>query len=301
MMDFKACALFVEVARARSFAAVARDRAVDPSSVSRAVAALEAALGVRLFQRTTRSMVLTETGELYLQRLPALLAEFGQLREEAALARVEPVGTVRLTASVAFSQFCIVPLLPEFADRYPKLSLELITTDSNVDLVADRIDLAVRLGPGHRADVSGEQLFPTRYRVVASPDYVARRGRPSAPAKLSAHSCLTYALPGYRTRWIFRDAAGEQFVPIAASMVISGALALRQATLDGIGPALLANWLIDRDLEAGRLIDLFPSHQVTATTFETAAWLLCATRDLMPRKVKTTADFLRTRLRRERR
>lgn len=299
-MDLEACALFVDVARARSFAAVARDRAVDPSSVSRAIAMLEASLGTRLFQRTTRSMVLTQMGELYLQRLPALLAEFHRLREEASLARAEPAGAVRLTASAAFSQTCIVPLLPEFAERFPRLSLELIITDSNVDLVSDRIDLAIRLGPGHRSDVAGECLFPTRYRVLASPDYMTRRGRPARPSELTAHSCLTYTLPDYRSRWTFRGGAGDEHVRVTAGMIISGALAMRQAALDGIGPALLADWLTDRDVEAGRLVDLFPAHRVTATTFETAAWLLCVTRELMPRKVRATADFLRDRLGRDR-
>jgi DNA-binding transcriptional LysR family regulator len=169
-------------------------------------------------------------------------------------------------------------------------------TDSIVDLVSDRIDLAIRLGPGHRADVAGERLFPTRYRVLASPDYINRRGSRACPSELTTHFCPTYTLPDYRSRWSFRDQTGDDHISISARMIISGALALRQPALDGIGPALLVDWLTDPDVETGRLADLFPSHCVTATTFETAAWLLYVTRDFMPRKVRATADFLRDRL-----
>lgn len=294
-MDISLLDLFLHVARQRSFAAVARDRGLDPTSVSRAVAGLEARLGVRLFERTTRAMVLTPAGEMYLARLPAMVEDFERLADEARSMRTDPVGTLRLTASVAFGEHCLAPLLPAFRREFPRLRLELLLTDANLDLVADRIDLAIRLGPGHRGDVEAVGLFNTRYRVVASPDYIRARSL-ERPADLSAQSCLLLALPAFRSRWIFRDADGTQKVPVSGDVIASNVLMLRAAALRGLGPALLADWLIGSDLRDGRLVDLFPGHDVTATGFETAAWLLYPSRDYLPRKTSQVIAFLKQRL-----
>lgn len=153
--------MFVEVARRGSFAAAARDRDVDPSSVSRAVALLEEELGVRLFQRTTRRVALTEAGEIYLARVTALVDELDFARDEARGVSTGPVGTLRLTASVAFGNTCLVPLLPEFRERYPGVKLELLLTDTVLDLVAERVDLAIRLGRRFDADFIATKLFDT--------------------------------------------------------------------------------------------------------------------------------------------
>lgn len=295
-MQLDALALFVAAARAGSFAAVARDRGLDPSAVSRAVAGLEASLGTRLLQRSTRAMVPTEAGEMLLAGLPPVLEELARLRDEVASSRAGPVGTLRLTASVAFGQVVLLPHLRAFREAFPRLRLDLLLTDRNLDLVADRIDLAVRLGPSHRADVAGVRLMPTRYRVVAAPAWVAQEAVLQAPADLSARDCLLLDLPDYRTRWIFRDDQGRSDVPVRGSLVISSPLALRHAALDGLGPALLADWLVRSDLDQGGLVDLFPEHEVTATAFDTAAWLLYPTRVHLPRKTRSAMSFLRDRL-----
>lgn len=292
-MDLQDLSLFVEVARQGSFAAVARDRGLDPSSVSRSIAGLEARLGTRLFQRSSRRMVLTEAGELYLARLPGVIEELERLRDETASLRAGPVGSLRLTASVAFGQVCLLPLLPAFSAAFPRLKLELLLTDANLDLLADRIDLAIRLGPSVRADVIGVKLMPTRYRVVASPGYLAAAGVPEQPWDLSVRPCLLLSLAGFRSRWVFRSGGGQVDVAVAGQFVISNPLALHAAAVAGLGPALLADWLIAGDLALGRLVDLFPDHEVTATTFDTAAWLLYPSRAYLPRKTRSVIDFLR--------
>jgi DNA-binding transcriptional LysR family regulator len=296
-MDLELLRTFDAVARRRSFAAVARERNVDPSLVSRGVAALEAELGVRLLQRTTRSMVLTEAGELFLARLAPLLEELDQAFDEGVATRKEPVGTVRLTASLSFSEVCLAPLLKPFRDAFPRLRLELILSDENLDLLTERIDLAIRLAPSFRADVVGVKLFDTHYRVVASSDYVRRAGMPAKPNDLSGRDCILFTLPEFRTRWLFRDAHGIEEVPVLGSLEISNALTIKRAALDGLGPALLADWTVAADLQAGRLVDLFPRYQVAATSFETAAWLLYPSREHLPFKVRAAIAFLRQRLR----
>ena len=136
--------IFVEVIRQGSFAAVARDRNLDPSSVSRAIAGLEAELGVRLFQRTTRQLSPTEAGTAYFERIEPLVEEMQQANNLATDMSRQPKGTLRVTASVSFGQKCIVPLLPNFGTLYPDLTVDLLLTDAVVDLFAERIDVALR-------------------------------------------------------------------------------------------------------------------------------------------------------------
>ncbi len=296
-MDLSSLQIFAEVMRRGSFAAVARDRDVSPSAISRSIAALEAELGLRLFQRTTRRLAPTEAGALYFARIEPLVGELEQARQAATDVREEPSGTLRVTASVAFGQTCLVPLLPELHHRYPDLALELLLSDSNLDMVAERIDVALRLGPRMDSGLIGLRLFNTHYRVCASPDYLSRTGTIGAPEALGERPCLVFALSGYRSRWIFLDRAGHRTeVPIEGRFVISSALALRDCALNGLGPALLANWLIDGDIAAGKLVDLFPQHRVTASDFDTAAWLLYPSRAYLPLKVRAFIDFLKPRL-----
>lgn len=293
-MDLTSLQIFVEVVRRGSFAAVARDREVSPSAISRAISGLEADIGARLFQRTTRRLSPTEAGTLYFERVEPLVGELEQAGQAAADARATPRGTLRITASVAFGQVCLVPLLPDLHRRHPELALELLLTDTNLDLVSERIDLALRLAPRLDSGLVGLRLFETRYRVCASPDYLARRGPVRSPDDLRDRPCLTFALPGYRSRWIFLDREGERNeVPIQGRFAMTSALALRESARAGLGPALLADWLIDADLASGALVELFPEQRVTATDFETAAWLLYPSRSYLPLKTRLFIDFLR--------
>lgn len=294
-MDLNDARLLIEIARRGSFAEVARDRGVDPSWVSRMVAGLEQALGFRLFQRTTRRVALTEAGEIYLRRIQLIAEEFEQARDDALAVTRGPVGTLRMTATVAFGQTVLVPLIPQFRNAYPGVALDLLLTDATVNLVSDRIDLAIRHGPSVTGDMVVTKLRTTRYRVCASPTYLAQVGAPTHPQELAERPCLRFALPGFRSRWLFREASAGPVteVEVGGDITVSGGLALHSLALAGQGPALLADWLIDADIAAGRLIDLFPGWQVTATSFETAVWLLYPSRSFLPRKVRAMIDFLK--------
>lgn len=296
-MELASLKLLVEIARRGSFATVARERNRDPSAVSRVVAALEAELGLRLFQRSTRRMSLTEAGVLYLARIEPLLDELERSWSEALQVSAAPTGTLRLTASVTFGQTVIVPLLARFRERYPAVKVEGVFTDSNLDLVAERIDLAVRLAPAVDGEVIAAKLMDTHYRVVAGASYLATAPPLEAPADLSDHACLLFALPAFRSRWLFRDRGGRTSeVAIRGDITLSPAGALRDAALAGLGPALLPDWLVDADIATGRLVRLFADHDVTATSFGTAAWLLYPSRAYLPAKVRVMIDFLRDRL-----
>jgi len=295
-MDTDALRTLQLVAHHQSFAGAARVLDVDPSSVSRLVASVEAQLGLRLFQRSTRQLTVTEAGALYLGRVGPLLDDLDLARDAAAQIGTQPGGRVRLTASVAFGQEVIVPHLAALRTTLPDITLEMVLSDQSLDLVAAQVDIAVRLAPAPKGDLISTRLMSTRYRVVAAPSYVAAHGAPSTPEALAQHDCLRMTLPEYRTEWRFRSAEQDTAVPVSGSVLISNALALRAAARAGLGPALLANWMTDGDIARGDLVDLFPHHEVTATAFDTAAWLLYPSRTYLPAKVRAVIDFLRARI-----
>ena len=296
-MDIESIQLMIDVARQASFAKVARQRDLDPSSVSRTIAQVEAELGFRIFQRTTRSMSLTEAGAHYIRKVEPALQELDAATEEAGALSATPKGRLRMTASVAFGNRCLVPLLPQLRKEFPGLQLELILTDSNLDLVGEGIDLAIRLGPSLSGDLIGTKLFETRYRVCASAVYLGRVPKFRKPSDLSTVASLLFTYPEFRSRWLFRNNRGVVTeVPVKGDILISNALALRESALAGLGPALLPNWLIDDDIANRRLVDVFPAYHATATTFDTAAFVLYPNRAFLPTKVRLTINFLRQQL-----
>ncbi len=298
-MDFETLHLFQEVAHRLSFAAVAEERGVNPSSVSRAIGQLEKQLGARLFQRTTRRMALTEAGVNFLQRASIIVEEMEAACEDLRVDSAGPTGTLRLSASVAFGEHVLLPLVDKFRHSFPNMRLDLMLSDDNVDLVAEGVDLAIRLAAGLRGDLVATRLIDTHYRVCASPEYLAAAPPLETPQDLSEHRCVLFTMPAFRSEWTFRDNyGGEEIVAIDGDLAISSALSLRSAVLAGAGPALLVDWLVDRDIAEGQLVDLFPDHAVTATTFDTAAWLIYPSRAYLPLKVRATIDFLRANVRR---
>ncbi len=293
-MDVSVLQLFVEVVRQGSFAAVARDRNLDPSSVSRAISGLEEELGIRLFQRTTRQLSPTSAGMAYFERIEPLVEEIQQATDIATDVSGKPKGTIRVTASASFGLKCIVPLLPEFQRLYPDLTVDFLLTDAMVDLFAERIDVAVRLGLLADSTLIAQQLMHTQYSVCASPDYLKRSPPLLHPTDLTYHNCLLFPLSGFRSRWIFKDRKGElSEIPISGRTMISNGIALQNCTIAGMGLALLPNWLIDADLKAGNLVNVFPDFDVTATDFNSAAWLVYPSRAYVPLKVRIFIEFLK--------
>jgi len=298
-MDLRQLKAFVDVAQYGSFAAVAREFDVDPSIVSRTIASLERELGVRLLQRTTRKLALTEAGAAYHDRVRAVLHGLDHANDAARTSAGKVAGLVRVTSSIAFGQAVFVPLLRALHERHPQLQLDLVLTDKVLDLVAERVDLAVRFGPTmDDSTMVAQPLVRTRYRVCASPDYVARHGHPANPSDLARHDCPRIPLPGFRTQWGFRAPDGtSQTIDVKGWLVLSNFQALHQAALDGLGPALLADWLAGSDLEAGRLVDLFPRHEVSATGFDSAVWLVYPSRTQLPWRVRAVVEFLKENIR----
>lgn len=288
--------LLQQIAEAQSFAAVARLRDTDPSLISRQVARIEEGLGIRVFQRSTRALSVSEAGAAYLARIDTIPGQIEEARQFAlgAASRIE--GTLRVTASHAFTQLKLVPLLPKLRASHPLLRLNLAVSDANLDLHAEGIDLAFRLGPEVSGDHVVSRLKDVTYRIVASKDWCTRN-EVKAPADLTKVQVLSFALPGFRSHWLFTDGAGrETEVAVTPLLETSSALVLRQLALDGVGPSLLADWCIDADIDAGTLIDLFADHAVSVGSATPAVWIVYPSRSHLPLKTRAAIDFFRHHL-----
>ncbi|MFT4045078.1 MAG: LysR family transcriptional regulator [Solimonas sp.] len=253
--------VFLRVVDGGSFAAAAKALRVTPSAVSRSIARLEARLGVRLLQRTTRSLTLTAEGEAYRLRAQSILNEIDDLERSFTAARAEPRGRLRVTASVPFGLHCLLPVLPEFLERHPQVSVDLALTDALADFVDQRLDVAVRHGPLRDSTMRARPLGSSHWIVAASPDYLRRRGVPQTPDDLAAHNCLNFNFRRALEGWSFRSAGGGvQRQAVNGSFYGNSGESLRVMAVAGAGIARLARFLIGADLEAGRLVPLLEAH-----------------------------------------
>ncbi|MEI6485370.1 MAG: LysR family transcriptional regulator [Sphingomonadales bacterium] len=290
-MELATLALFVDVAHAGGFAPVARQRLIDPSLVSRAIAGLEGELGFRLFQRSTRRLALTEAGARYLASVEPLVRDLSAAAEMARGSTLS--GRLSMSASVAYGTIRLVPLLPALRAAHPGLDIVLDLTDRLVDVVAEPIDIAIRMSPTIPPGLIGLPLHPSRYHAYASPGWLAQHGPVTTPADLASRPCLLFAGPLQRRDWRFsRPDDGAETVIVGGPIAISSPLALKAACIAGMGATLLTDWLAADAVAAGRLVRLLPDHEATSSAFGSNAWLLYASRTLIPPKLRAGIDFL---------
>lgn len=288
--------IFIELMRKRNFAQIARERNINPASVTRSIAALEKELNVRLFQRTTRRVEPTEAAVAYFERVEPLLCGLMNANLAAADLSERPNGVLRFACPVSFAQLNITPLLPEFAARFPELSYELVYTDAVLDLIGERLDAAIRIGSLTDSSLIAHKLSPMVARVCAAPAYLERNDRPKKPEDLIHHKCLLLDLQGFsRNVWKFTDKQKRRKeIAVGEFLRTSNAMAMKQCVLAGMGITLQGRWLIGKELRRGTLIDLFPEHETTAAVSEnSAAWLLYPSRDYVPQKTRVFVDFLK--------
>jgi DNA-binding transcriptional LysR family regulator len=250
---------FLAVAEAGRFSTVAKARGVAVSSVSRKLDALEVELGAKLLHRSSRVMVLTEAGERLLPRARSLVAELDDARDELLALHAEPRGLLRVTAPASFGRRHVLPAVASFLSRYPLIELELDLGDRWVDLAAQRVDVAVRIGVLPDSDLVATRLAPLRRLVCASPAYLSKHGRPANPRGLLAHNCLTVAATRVPTGWwSFAGVNRGAPLPVRGTLRTDDTEALLQAAAQGLGIVHLASWLVGELLAAGQLVSLFP-------------------------------------------
>ncbi|ACK51598.1 transcriptional regulator, LysR family [Methylocella silvestris BL2] len=252
--------VLIAVVETGSFVRAGEKLGLSDSGVSRAIARLEARLGVRLLDRTTRALRLTDDGRRFHAEATPLLLQLADAAAELGAARANVRGRLRVEVDPFFSRLALAPRLGAFLDRYPDLTLELITTEAPGDLVARGFDLAIRFGEPRAGGLIARKLLDTRILTVASPRYIERNGRPAQPRDLVRHRCIQYRDPasGRPFAWEFRK--GRKIVPVEVEgpLTVSDVGTMLQAATAGVGVAQVMALGSEALLESGALVELFP-------------------------------------------
>ncbi len=285
---------FCAVVEAEGFSAAARRLGVAPSSVSRQVGELEAALGVRLLHRTTRRLSLTEAGELYAERSRRILAEVDEADLAVSQLDGRPTGILRVTAPSSIAGIHIVPALAEFQADHPGVRVVLSLTDRVVDIVGEGFDLAVRIGRQRDSALVAKKLGEVPRSVCASPRYLEAAGIPRRPEQLAEHACLVFRSTPGPAVWRFKGAAGSVDVRVRGPLVTLDGGALVTAACGGMGLVLVPQWLTSSALADGRLRRVLRRYAPIPAT--TPLYAVYPHRSLVPPKVRAFVSFLARRL-----
>ena len=282
---------FVRTAETGSFSRVARELGVSQPSVSRLVANLEARLGVTLLLRTTRRVTPTQGGSALLERARQILGDLDEA--ENAVRGVDSLrGTLRIAMSGSFGTREVIPHLPAFLARHTQLRIDLVISDRNEDLVAEGVDIALRLGPLADSGFGVRLLGRAPRLVVAAPAYLARRGTPKTPAELSSHDCILGPGLSGRSGWRFTQAGALTSFPVEGRVQVAtgeGAIACAKA---GLGIAVASRWMCRAELDAGQLVSILSDYQLEPV--ELHALYPGGRRPSV--KVRTFSDFLAAQL-----
>ena len=253
-MDKLSCMrAFVNVVEAEGFTEAARRMGVSKALVSKQVGQLEESLGVRLLHRTTRRVTTSSTGRAYFEQCKPLLAEIEELDTSVQLDNAMPTGELRITAPILFAELHLVDVMAEYTRRYPEVSIEAKLTDSFVDLVGERIDMAIRIGQLQDSSLVAKRLGDTALVLCASPHYLEERPAPRVPDDLAGHDCIVDTNSPDAPRWRFKGPGGALTVTPTSRIQVNGARVTRDLLLSGLGIAQVPSFAVAGDIAAGRL------------------------------------------------
>lgn len=288
MDRLQAIQAFVRVVETGSFVRAAEKLGISTTSTSRLVADLEAHLGTRLLQRTTRRLHITEAGRRFFERATQIVADLDEAEAEVGSATVTPSGLLRVSVPTSFGLLYLASLFPAYRAQYPQVQLEISATDRIVDLVEEGFDLAIRVSGQHRLSYVARHLAPIRLVVCASPEYLARYGKPETPQALAQHNCLTHSTGPYAVTWSFQGDDGTVAVQVRGGFRADNGDLLRTAALAGEGIILEPTFIVGEDLACGTLVPLLLDWPVPQAT----VMAVYPTRRHLSAKVRTFVDFL---------
>lgn len=291
--DFEAWAMFACVVEHRSFSAAAQSLGVSKATVSKAISRLEASLATPLFHRTSRRLTLTEGGRNLAERAQRILSEAQCAEEAARETATRPAGLVRLAAPMSFGLKHVAPTLADFLREQPDIEVDLRLSDARVDIVAEGIDVAVRIADLPDSSLRARRLRTVAAHCVAAPAYLAEHGTPRHPAELGDHHCFAYTnVP--RQIWRFRGAEGEEVsVRPEGRLRADSGDAMLPALCAGLGICVLPDFIVEQEIAAGRLVALLPGWTVPPIGMH----LLTPPGEIRPARVEALIAFLTARLR----
>ncbi|WP_434729472.1 LysR family transcriptional regulator [Rhizobium binae] len=286
--------VFVSVVERGGFSAAATARRMTPSAVSKLVARLEARLGVRLVNRSTRRLQLTPEGCAFYERSIAILADIAEAERQASSGE-EAAGRIRINTSGSFGNHVLAPLVPAFMALHPAVTLDIAHTDRIVDLMEERADVAIRAGPLESSSLIARKLGATGKLIVASPDYLSRHGEPRSIADLRRHCRIGFSYARAIEGWPMRESGETVTIPIASGIQVADGEAMRHLALSGAGLARLAAFTVRADIEAGRLVPVL--EEANPGDIEEFYALYIGRGGPLPARVRALLDFLAAHVR----
>ncbi len=267
--------IFIKVADLGSFSKAAQVLNLAPSSITRSINKLEAELDVRLFKRSTRALVLTEEGHQFYPRAEKLLEDADGLISSMQGTRLEPEGSLRISAFEGFGRAFISPLLPEFLSRYPKLKVEIELDNQIVDLNSENVDLGIRIGLPADSNLNARLLLANKTVLCASPRYLEQHGTPIEPEDLAEHNCLILNRDRQRTVWHFRNSDKDyKKILVAGNLTSKGGTPLLEAAINHGGIVLISSWMVRDLINEGKLVQCLPEWQ--GSLFEESSGVIYA-------------------------
>lgn len=278
--------IFTSVVRAGNMSAAGRDMGLSPAVVSKRISHLEKRLGTRLFQRTTRQLTLTDTGEGFYQRVIKILNGIEDAEAFVMRRNTEPRGALRISAPTSFGRLHIAPFLAEFLKLYPDLRLDLQLSDRFVDIVREGFDIAIRVGDLPDSSLVARRLAPNHRVICASPDYIARAGEPKTIDDLTHHNCLS-AIP--QESWRLSGPNGIIMHKQHGNIRTNSSEVVRMAVVTGLGIALRSTWDVGSELKSGTLKQVLPQY---CGSPHVAVYAVYPSREFLPMKLKVFINFL---------
>lgn len=254
MFDLNDIAIFVKVVETGSFIGASRALGIPKTTVSRNVAQLETNLGARLLHRTTRKLNLTEVGAVYFDRCLRILEDIEDANLAVTAMQSIPHGTLRITATESFGTNVLNQWIIEFSQKYERVNVEVLFSSNYVDIVAEGIDIAFRLGPFEGSSLISHRVGSIHYWVCASSEYLCSQGKPDKPQDLTHHNCIVVGSLSRRGQWRFIGSTGEEVIAVSGRVKANNLILARQAAIAGLGIAYLPNYRVVEDIRAGRLV-----------------------------------------------
>ncbi|WP_259698652.1 LysR family transcriptional regulator [Pseudomonas frederiksbergensis] len=285
--------VFTKVVETGSFSGAGKLLNLTPSAVSKLITRLEVRLGVLLFERSTRQLVISGEGGRFYDSCVRILNDIEEAEHDAVGSTAVPSGLLRINTSVPFGTHQLLPIISDFNLLYPDITLDLSLTDALVDLKRERIDVAIRMGPLDDASFRARILGSSRRAVVASPEYLARHGAPKTPDELENHRCFNFNFRRSRDEWPFKLNQQTQYLAVRGDMLTNNGETMRQMTINGLGISRLGMFHIAEDVKAGRLVELLADFNAGDTEDITAIF---NNQRYMPQRVRVFIDFLVERI-----
>ena len=283
---------FIRVVQTGSFSAAARDSSASVSSISRQVKRLENELGVRLLNRNTRRLSLTDAGRHFYERVSVISQELDKATAEAKSFREDVRGRLKVSLRVAAGTMIVVPALAKFLARHPDLTVDVILTDERKDLIAENIDVALWLGHIPDSEIVARRLAPSQRIVCASPDYLAKRGQPRIPEDVRHHDCLLYDAPSYREEWSFTKDDERTTIPVSGPLRSENGFVLLSAGLSGLGLFVVHEWMVRNLLEEGKVMRVLEDYVVNPRPGDAELYAVYPSSKGLSRTVRVFIDFL---------